>query len=321
MFIDERLIQVKGGSGGDGIVHWRRALYEAKGGPDGGNGGKGGDVYMEAVRNIGLLAQYQHLQLFAAENGNVGEGRNREGKSGDDIVVQVPIGAIVTNMETREVFEFVSENEKILVAVGGEGGLGNTHFKSSRNTTPYEFTRGGRPQAYTLKIDLQLIADVGIIGLPNAGKSTMLNTLTNAHARIGEYPFTTIEPNLGSFHGYILADLPGLIEGASVGKGLGYRFLKHIARTKKLLHLISLENDVVDAYKIVRKELKNSHHELENKKEIIVLTKTDTVSGENIETARIRLRKITNNEILFFSAIDDELVKQFTEEFSHLLQQ
>ena len=281
MFTDERTIVVAGGKGGDGVVSWRRERGVEKGGPDGGNGGDGGDVYLEATRALDAMGTFRHKEERAAHRGEDGASRLRSGKRGEDITVCVPVGTIVTNEATLERFELLEEGACVLVAAGGRGGLGNAHFKSSTNTTPWERTCGEEGQAYRLHLDLHLIADIGIVGLPNAGKSTLLNALTNAHAKVAAYPFTTLEPNLGSFHGYVLADIPGLIEGAEQGKGLGKKFLKHIARTRIVLHMVSFEHDDVrKAYETIRNELASSEHALAEKREIVVLSKIDLTDEE-----------------------------------------
>ena len=283
MFVDERTIELSGGMGGDGIVHWHREKYLPKGGPDGGNGGAGGDVYLKAVRDIRVLGRYRQHEALSAEHGVQGKGALQTGKRGADLVVEVPIGSVVRNTFTDELFEMVQEGEMKLVATGGRGGLGNAHFKSSRNTTPSEATKGEAPQSYVFHIELNLIADIGIIGLPNAGKTTLLNTLTNADAKTASYPFTTLEPNLGVFHGRVCADIPGLIAHAAEGKGLGHTFLRHISRTGILLHLVAADSeDVASDYATIRNELGKYDPSLLQKKELVVLSKIDTRLEEEV---------------------------------------
>ena len=316
MLVDERRVFLKAGNGGDGIIHWRREKFLPKGGPDGGNGGKGGDVYIEAVRDIQVLQRYREKEELKAESGIPGGGALRGGRNGEDYTFYVPIGSIVTNEDTNEVFEIVEEGQRVLVASGGSGGKGNAHFKNSVNTTPTKFTQGEKGQRYAFYIELHIIADVGIIGLPNAGKSTLLNTITNAHAKIGDYPFTTLEPNLSIYHGYVLADIPGIIQNASEGKGLGHKFLRHITRTRILLHLVSCENeDVAEAYNIIRQELKKFDSSLEEKKEIIVLSKIDLITEEK----KNELLKKLPEGTLGLSVIDESSLKECTDKLTQTL--
>lgn len=276
MFVDELTIYAKAGRGGNGVVRWLRERHRPLGGPAGGNGGKGGDVYIRAVRDLALLSKYTGEKKFVAENGEPGHEKSRHGKDGKDYTLDIPIGSIVTDIGRELRYELRVEGQTEKILRGGSGGLGNEYFKSSTNTSPKESTSGKVGEEGTFLIELELLVDVGIIGLPNAGKSTLLNAMTNAHSRVDSYPFTTLEPHLGDLRGHIIADIPGLIEGASSGKGLGYKFLRHIKRTKMLLHCVSTEHDdVVQAYRTVRKEMKDYDTEIIKKSEIIVLTKTD----------------------------------------------
>lgn len=313
MFIDELTLHFKAGRGGDGVVRWRQEKGVEKGGPSGGNGGKGGDVYAVAVRDIGILAAYKNTKVFEAGDGEAGSKKLRQGAEGKDIEIKLPIGSRITNLESGFVYELMNEGERALLLKGGKGGLGNDHFKSSTNVRPYQSTDGEPGEEADFQIELLLIVDVGLIGLPNAGKSSMLNALTAAKSKVGNFPFTTLEPNLGSFYGLILADIPGLIEGAAEGKGLGHKFLRHIERTKALIHCVSVENEnPVEAYEIVRKELGLYNREITAKPEVVVLTKTDTVSPEEASQKLKALQKVSK-EAYAFSAIDDESIRRFGE--------
>ena len=290
-------------------------------GPAGGDGGKGGDVYLKAVHDIGRLATYRFGNLFAAGRGGDGMRKSRHGKDGNDLELEVPVGSVVTNRVTGRMFEFLQDGDRARVLRGGRGGLGNEHFKSSRNVRPKEFTSGKEGEEADFDVELRLIADVGLIGLPNAGKSSLLNELTKARAKIGSYAFTTLEPNLGALEGFILADIPGLIEGAHEGKGLGTKFLRHITRTKLLLHCISLEEaDLRGAYTVVRKELEAHEPELAKKQEVIVLTKADSCEQKQIQKAVTAFRKKSKN-VLTVSVIDDALLKEFRKKLLSILKE
>jgi GTP-binding protein len=298
MFVDELTIEAQAGRGGDGVVRWRQEKFVDRGGPAGGNGGHGGDVYMRAVRDVNLLARYTGEKSFVAENGTSGEKMSRHGRAGEDLTIDVPVGARVTDLERNRIYTFDTEGGTHRILRGGIGGLGNEHFKSSTNRSPDTGTKGKPGEKGMFKIELMLIVDVGIIGFPNAGKSTLLNTLTRARSRVGAYPFTTTEPYLGEFHGFILADIPGLIEGASEGKGLGHKFLRHVEKTKMLLHCISLEEtDVLAAYQTIRNELTAFDASLGEKEELIVLTKSDLIDPAVLETAMDQLAKAGHSAV------------------------
>lgn len=312
MLIDAITLTVKAGKGGDGVVRWRREKGIPFGGPAGGDGGKGGDVYLRVVRDIQALSLYKHKTDWEAEAGSPGEKRSMHGKDGQDLYLTIPLGAVIYNREYDMTYECTQEGEEILILRGGKGGLGNEQFKSSTNRKPLEFTKGELGEFATLEVELKLIADVGIIGLPNAGKSSLLNSLTRAGAKIGDYPFTTLEPNLGAYYGYVLADIPGLIEGASEGKGLGHKFLRHITRTSVLVHLVAADNeDVAETYKTIREELGKFDAKLLEKEEIVVLSKIDTVDEKEIAKKKKALEKVSSQEVFELSLFDDTKVKAF----------
>lgn len=312
MLIDSITLTVKAGKGGDGVVRWRREKGIPYGGPAGGDGGKGGDVYFRVVRDIQALSAYKHKTDWEAEAGESGQKRSMHGGNGKDLYLNVPIGAVIYNREYDKTYECINEGEEILVLRGGKGGLGNEQFKSSTNRTPEEFTKGEPGEFATFEIELKLIADVGVIGLPNAGKSSLVNALTRAGAKVGDYPFTTLEPNLGAYFGYVLADIPGLIEGASEGKGLGHKFLRHITRTHLLVHLVSAENDdVAKEYKTIREELGKFDPALLERDEIVVLSKVDTVDEETKAVKLKELAKVSKREVVELSLFDDAKVKAF----------
>jgi GTP-binding protein len=304
--VDEIILHACSGKGGDGRVAWHRNRRIQKGGPAGGDGGRGADVYLRGVRDVGRLSKYTSNPKFKAQDGGDGGQKSLEGKDGDDFHIAVPVGSVVTNLMTKDVYEVVSDGETIKVLSGGRGGFGNEHFKSSRNVTPMEHTDGKDAECADFRVELRLIAAAGFIGYPNAGKSTLLNELTNSKAKIGNYAFTTLDPNLGIFDDYVLADIPGLIEGASGGKGLGGKFLKHIMRTNILIHCISAENDSIkDAYKTIRKELGEYNATLLEKKELLIITKSDTVDGKELNT-KLKEAKKLNATAIAVSILDDQ---------------
>jgi GTPase len=313
MFIDEITLHLRAGRGGDGVLRWRHEKGKDSGGPSGGNGGKGGDVYAVAVRDIGILLSYRHVKELEAGRGEDGFKDTKQGKEGSDVEIKLPVGSRLTNLTTGHVIELLEDGQKVLLLKGGRGGLGNEHFKSSTNVSPKQHTDGELGEEADFEIELLLLVDLGLIGLPNAGKSSLLNILTSAKSKVGDFPFTTLNPNLGDFYGLILADIPGLIEGAAEGKGLGHKFLRHIERTKALLHCVSAElEDPLEAYKTIRKELELYNQEIVRKPEVVILTKTDMVS-ESEKQEKLKMLKSANPDVLSVSIIDDESVKKLGE--------
>lgn len=317
-FVDELEIYAQAGDGGNGVVRWRHEKGKEFSGPAGGDGGNGGDVYLRGVRDLNRLAKYRTDNRFIAESGEDGKGSSKHGKNGEDLYIDVPLGSIVTKEEGGEQYEILTEDESLLILSGGRGGLGNENFKSSRNTTPYQSTKGTKGERSNFSIEVRIIADLGIIGFPNAGKTSLLNEITRAGAKVGDYPFTTLEPNLGVFYGFVLADIPGLIEGASEGKGLGHAFLRHIKRTRMLLHVISAEQeDVVTQYNLIRKELASTP-ELLDKKEVILLSKADMVAHDDLVKKKKELESF-GKEVLEVTVYDDNSIKNFQERLSRIL--
>lgn len=309
MFIDELRLHFKAGKGGDGVLRWRHEKGIDKGGPAGGNGGRGGSVYAEAVRDLGILASYRDVKVFAAEDGEDGQKHSKQGAEGKDIRIKLPVGSVIKNLTTGHIFELRKDGEQLKLLTGGKGGLGNEHFKSSTNRSPKQTTSGEEGEEADFQIELELVVDFGIIGFPNAGKSSLLNALTNAKSKVGAFPFTTLEPSLGDLYGTILGDIPGLIEGAAEGKGLGHKFLRHIKRTKGLLHCISSEeSDPAKAYEIVRNELMLYNKDITEKPEIIVLTKVDLLTKEE-QSEKLAKLKTFAEEVVPFSIVDEALVK------------
>ncbi len=319
-FVDEIKIYAKAGDGGNGVVRWRHDKFEPKGGPAGGNGGNGGDVYIRATRDLGILSKYSHNPKFLAEKGENGAGSGLFGKNGEKLYIDIPVGSVVTNLETGEKFELDESDKEIKILGGGRGGFGNEHFKASTNTTPVEWTPGKPGEEADYLIEVELFADAGFVGLPSAGKSSLLNELTNAKSKVAEYHFTTLDPHLGKYHEFILADIPGLIEGASSGKGLGHKFLRHIKRTKLLVHIVSFEygDEMIDKYTGIRKELETYDPELSEKEEIILLSKTDLVDGAEVKKRKKEFEK-TGKKVFTISLYDNEEVKDFSDELVKIL--
>ena len=313
-FLDQVKIYVKAGNGGSGSPSFRREKFVEFGGPDGGDGGKGGSVILISERNLNTLIDYRYQQHFKAERGKDGSGKNKTGKGGEDLYLKVPLGTQVFEEDNKTlIYDFKSQKEEFLVASGGKGGFGNTRFKSSTNRAPKKFTKGGQGEEFWIWLQLKTIADIGIIGLPNAGKSSLLASMTSANPKIANYKFTTINPNLGvaSYDDkeVTLADIPGLIEGAHTGTGPGIKFLKHIERCKTLLHLIDItEDDLFISYNQVRKELSKYSKDLVKKKEIVVLNKTDLIDEEEKKEKIKKLKNKLKKNIFLMSTMDKKSV-------------
>ncbi len=297
MLTDEAKIKVEAGKGGDGVVAFDKVLMSL--GPTGGKGGNGGSVYFEGVSDIFALNKYRHLKDHYAQDGARGRSNRSDGPNGKDLFLTVPIGTVIKKIDTNESIEITKVGEKILAVRGGTGGQGNFFFRSSTNTSPEEFKEGKPGEKAEFSLELRLIADIGLIGLPSAGKSSLLNEITSTHAKVAAYHFTTLEPNLGVFDDFIIADIPGLIEGASTGKGLGIKFLRHIQRTKILVHCLSLESDdILRDYKVIRKELGKYNPELLEKKELILFTKSDLISPKDLAKQIKKFQTKTKYEVI-----------------------
>lgn len=307
MLVDDVKIKVKAGNGGDGLAVFSKTKMTR--GPTGGDGGQGGSVYFEGVSDLSALNQFRYKKELLAENGKNGKRKMSIGADGKDLFLKVPVGTVIHNLSLKDDSEIVSVGQRILIAEGGKGGRGNFSFRSSRNTTPTEFEQGSLGQEYELRLELKMIADVGFVGLPNVGKSSLLNELTRAQSKVANYPFTTLSPNLGVYYELILADIPGLIEGASSGKGLGIKFLRHIERTKTIFHFISSESEnPLQDYKTIRKELGVYNKELLLKPEHIFLSKTDLLQEKDIKKKTAILKK-TGKDVLAISIIDEKSLK------------
>ncbi|MFH0702478.1 MAG: GTPase ObgE [bacterium] len=316
MFIDKVKIKLISGSGGNGIVAWRKEKFVPKGGPAGGDGGKGGDVYIIAGENLSTLLDFKYKSKFMAENGENGRNKNQHGKNGSDIFIKVPCGTIIRDLNSKKIIgDLVLDGQKVLVASGGRGGRGNSNFATSTRRTP-QFCEPGEPGIERdLELELKLIADIGLLGLPNAGKSTLISVISAAAPKIADYPFTTLSPNLGVIKkpdgdGIVVADIPGLIEGASHGAGLGLEFLRHIERTRLLLHLLdTTEQDPVKNHEIINQELKNYGGRLADIPQIIVLNKIDAAESSKINFIKETFEK-ENNEVFAISAVTRQGVQE-----------
>ncbi len=311
-FIDETIILVKAGNGGNGCLSFRREKYIPFGGPDGGDGGTGGSIIIQAKDGLNTLADFRNRSKFIAHNGKAGGGKNKKGKSGDDLIIKLPVGSVIYDLETEELIcDLEKNNQTITMASGGEFGLGNARFKTSTNRAPRKTTEGKEGDERQLKIVLKVLADVGLIGLPNVGKSSILAAVSMAKPKIANYAFTTIHPNLGvvlisDYEKFVVADIPGLIKGASSGAGLGIQFLKHISRTKLLLHVIDVSKNEVDKIfndvDIIDKELRNYDNELNKKDKWYIFNKIDLLSSKQLEDLKNSISDKIKNNIFFVSA-------------------
>ena len=289
MFVDQTKIWVKAGDGGNGCVSFRREKYVPKGGPDGGDGGNGGDIICKVDRHLHTLLDFKYRRLFKADKGRHGQGANKFGKSGDNVIIKIPQGTIIKNMDTDEILgDLVEQNQQLVVAKGGKGGRGNARFATATNQAPRRFEHGSKGESLNLLLELKLLADVGLVGLPNAGKSTLLSRISAAQPKIADYPFTTLQPNLGivryhEYNSFVVADIPGLIEGAHQGKGLGIQFLRHIERTRVLAFLVdSQSSDILNEIETLKNELNQYNPNLINKPSFIVITKIDLISPQEV---------------------------------------
>ena len=315
-FLDQVKIYVKAGNGGDGSPSFRREKFIEYGGPDGGDGGSGGSVILKSEQNLNTLIDYRYQQHHKAKRGENGTGQNRTGKGGGDLILKVPLGTQVFEEDNKTlIYDFTKIGEEFIAASGGRGGLGNTRFKSSTNRAPRKYTKGTLGEEFTIWLQLKTIADIGIIGLPNAGKSSLLAAITNANPKIANYQFTTLNPNLGvaSYDDkeITIADIPGLVEGAHKGTGLGIQFLKHIERCKSLLHMIDVTNDdLKKSYKQIKNELKKYSAKLSKKKELVVLNKVDLIDNNEVKKIIKEFSKNTKSEVITLSTLEKKSVSQ-----------
>lgn len=318
MLVDNIKLHIKAGNGGDGAVSFLRNRMTAKGGPDGGNGGNGGDIYVQGSSDANDLRQFRSKKKILAPHGVAGKRKNLFGKNASSISLRLPFGTRITDTDSGAVIEIV-DTVPILIARGGKGGRGNREFRSATNQTPLNAEKGVLGQEKNLFLELRLIADIGLIGLTNAGKSSLLSVLTHATPKVGNYPFTTLEPNIGMFNTYTIADIPGLIEGASKGKGLGISFLKHIEKTKVLVHCIEVTGENVEnMYDTVRSEFERYNSSLLDKPEIILLTKIDLMTEKNVKK-KMQILKKKNNQILTCSIYDQKSLDTLKQALEKLL--
>ena len=304
MLIDDVKLRISAGKGGTGAVAFNKNMMML--GPTGGSGGNGGSVFVEGISDLGALNQFRFKKEIWAPDGKDGRGQFRDGSDGENLVLKVPVGTVIHNLTKKESQEITKVGEKIILAKGGNGGKGNFLFRSPRNTSPKRFQEGLIGEQFDFRLELKMIADVGFVGLPNVGKSSLLNELTNAQSKVANYRFTTLEPNLGVYYGIILADIPGLIEGASEGKGLGIKFLKHIERTKIIFHFLSADSEnLLNDYETIRKELEEHNRELLEKPEYIIISKTDTIPQEELKEKIKKLKKL-KKEIIPISILEEK---------------
>jgi GTP-binding protein len=325
-FIDEVEIKLIAGKGGNGCVSFRREKFIPKGGPDGGDGGRGGNIYLEATSQLSTLSDLRYKKIIKAPNGENGKGKDRYGKNGEDIFIKVPVGTIVKDKTTGEkLCDLTKDKEIFLIAKGGKGGRGNIHFATPTRQAPRYAEEGKKGEERELVLELKLLADVGIIGYPNAGKSTFISVVSNVKPKISDYPFTTLIPNLGvveynSEQSFVIADIPGLIEGASEGKGLGIRFLKHIERTKILLHLVDITpldiNKLYENYKNIRKELEKFNREILDKKEFVCLSKIDIADEEISKKLAKKLSEKISKQVYLLSSATKKGVKNIIDKIA-----
>ncbi len=316
MFIDEATIVVKAGRGGNGCLSFRREKFVPKGGPDGGTGGKGGSVIIRADKQLSTLMDYRYMRTYRANNGAHGQGSNKSGRNAEDIVLRVPCGTVIKDTETEQIVaDLVENNDEVVIAKGGKGGRGNGEFATSTNQAPRKTEMGEDGEERSIQLELKLLADVGLVGFPNAGKSTLISRISAAKPKIADYPFTTLVPNLGivrvgDYKSYVVADLPGLLEGAHEGKGLGIQFLKHIERTKILVFLIEcFSEDIKEQYKVLLNELEQFNPEMLKKPKIVAITKTDSLTEEELEPIR-KIKLGRGIPVLLISSVSGENIKE-----------
>src|SRR5881394_256283 len=331
MFIDRTKIRIQGGNGGNGVTAFRREKFVPRGGPSGGDGGRGGDVWLVSEESVNTLMHLRYNPLHVAERGRHGEGSNRSGKEGGDVVVRVPIGTQVFDPGTNELlFDFAEDGQRWLAARGGRGGFGNAHFATSTNRAPRYHQEGSTGEEGELQLELKLLADVGLVGFPNAGKSTLISVISAAKPKIADYPFTTLEPNLGvvdmgDFRTFVVADIPGLIEGASDGAGLGHRFLRHVERTKLILHLVDVSSlsgrDPISDYEIINRELASYDPQLAERPQFVVATKLDALDEpERLESLRRRARD-DGREFFEISSVTNRGVRELVQAVARRLEE
>lgn len=334
-FVDEAVITVKAGKGGNGAVSFRREKFVPFGGPDGGDGGDGGSIYLEADGGLNTLSEFRFRRLFEAENGENGKGGNCTGSKGQDLIIKVPIGTLVYDSDYNELLaDLTADGEQALIAQGGFHGLGNTRYKSSTNRAPRQSKPGSEGEARNIRLELKVLADVGLLGLPNAGKSTLISVVSSAKPKIADYPFTTLHPNLGvvaisPLQSFVIADIPGLIEGAAEGQGLGIHFLKHLSRTSILLHLVDIspysasEGDAINDIKIINNELNKFSDELADKEQWLVLTKCDMVDQQTIDekVKEIKAELAWNTPIFTISSLNKQGTQALCEQVMQHIEQ